>query len=86
MHQDYKEQDIDRGIRNLERRKAPGNDGIPGEAYKATRQWEIKPITRIMNLIKDGPAIPTEWENGTLLYIYKNKGAHRNVETTDQYD
>ena len=72
--QDYKEQDIGRELRNLENREAHGNDGIPGEEYKATRQWAIKPITKIMNLIKNGRPIPERWTEGTILYIYKNKG------------
>ena len=54
LNQDYTEQDIHREIRNLASRKSHGNDGIPGEAYKATRQWEIKPIAKITNLVKKG--------------------------------
>ena len=42
-YQDYEEQDIDRELRNRANRKAHGNDGIPGAAYKETRQWAIKP-------------------------------------------
>ena len=36
LNQDYAEQAIGREIRNLESRKAHGNDGVPGEAYKET--------------------------------------------------
>ena len=72
INQDYKEKDIDREIRHLERRKAHGNGGIPGEAYEATRKWEIKPITEIMNLIKNWGPILERWEDGTV--VYKNKG------------
>ena len=31
--------DIDVELGNLSNRKAHGNDGIPGEEYKATRKW-----------------------------------------------
>ena len=54
----YTEQDFDIDTRVLSNRKAHGNDRIPGEEYKATRQWAIMPITRIMNLIKNGRPIP----------------------------
>ena len=73
LNQDYKEQDIDRALGNLENRKAHDEDGIPGETYKATRQWAIKPITKITNLIKYGRPIPERWTEGTIVYIYKNK-------------
>ena len=52
MDQEYDEQDIGSEIRNLALKKAHGNDGIPGEAYKSTRNWDIRPITKIANLIK----------------------------------
>ena len=50
INQDYKEQDIDRALGNHTNRKAHGNDGIPGESPNATRQWEIKPITKSRTL------------------------------------
>ena len=53
-NQEYDEQDIGREIRNLSGRKAHGSDGIPGDAYKATRKWATKPITRITNATKQG--------------------------------
>ena len=49
LSREYDEQDIDRELRNLSNRKAHGSDGVPGEAYKATRTWAIKPITKIAN-------------------------------------
>ena len=33
----------------------------------------IKPIKKIMNLVKNGQLIPKRWTEGTV-YIYKNKG------------
>ena len=51
-------------------RKAHGRDGIPGDAYKATRRWAIAPITQIMNKIKEGQALPENWTDGAILYIY----------------
>ena len=74
LNQEYDELDIDRELRNLASRKAHGSDGIPGEAYKATRAWAIKPMAKITNAIKQDK-IPENWTQGTIVYIYKNKGA-----------
>ena len=46
LDREYDEQDIGRELRNLANRKAHGSDGIPGEAYKSTRTWAIKHITK----------------------------------------
>ena len=43
LSKEYDEQDIDRELRHLENRKEHGNGEMPGEAYKATRTWEIPP-------------------------------------------
>ena len=74
LNQDYKAKGINRELRNLSHRKSHGNDGIPGEAYKTTRQWAIKPITEITNLIKNGRPIPKRCTGGTIVYIYNDKG------------
>ena len=74
INQEYAEQDIDRRLRGLANRKAHGCDGIPGKEYNATRKWEIAPITRIVGAIKTGHTIPENWTNGTIVYIYKNRG------------
>ena len=74
LNQEYTEKDIEIELGNLFLKKAHGNDGIPGEAYKATKTWAAKPITKIMNLIKKGKPIPEKWTEGTIVYIYKNKG------------
>ena len=85
LNQDYKEQDIGIELRNIPNRKSHGNDGIPGEAYKATRQWEITTIAKTTNIVKNGRPIPDRWTEGAIVYIYKIKEAQENVETTDQY-
>ena len=75
LNQDYAEQDIDIELRNLSLSKSHGNDGIPGEACTATREWAVKPMTKITNLIKGGQPIPERWAEGTIVYIYKDKGS-----------
>ena len=68
MRHAYTELDTGREIWNMAKRKANGGDGIPGEDYKATRQWAIKPI-KITKLIKEGKQIPQRWTDGTIVYI-----------------
>ena len=58
INQEYSEQDIGKELRNLANRIAHVGEGIPGDAYKAPRKWEIAPITKIANRIKEGQAIP----------------------------
>ena len=64
VNREYTEQDIETEIKNLALKKAHGNDGIPGEAYKATKEWAVKPITEIMNLIENGKPIPENGQKG----------------------
>ena len=74
LNQAYAGKDIEIELKNPPLKKAHGNDGIPGEAYKATANWAITPITKIANLIKTGQPIPKRWVGGTIVYIFKNKG------------
>ena len=74
LNREYTEKDIETELRNIAPKNAHGNDGIPGEANKATKEWAVKPITKIMNLIKNGRPIPEKWTEGTIVYIFKNKG------------
>ena len=69
INQEYAEQDVDIGTRNLANRKSHGDDGIPGEEYKATRKLEIGPITKIANQIKTGQSIHENWTSGKVAYI-----------------
>ena len=64
VNREYTEKDIEIELRNLALQKAHGNDGIPGEAYKATTEWAVKPITKIMNLVKNGKPIPGNGQKG----------------------
>merc|ERR1712105_519867 len=45
LNRPYEEEDIMTEIKSLALKKAHGNDGIPGGAYKATMKWAVKPIT-----------------------------------------
>lgn len=44
--QEYTEQDMGIEIRNRANRKARGNDGTPGQAYRESIQWAIKSIAK----------------------------------------
>ena len=50
---DYTEAEVKKAIMGLKNNKAHGSDGIPGEVFKILRQHMAKPITKIMNKIKN---------------------------------
>ena len=60
----HREEDISVEIKNLALRKAHGNDGIPGEAYKSTIEWATNPITKVTNLTKEARPIPENGQKG----------------------
>ena len=74
LTQDYTRKDIKKAIQTLKNNKAHGSDGIPGEAYKVLKQHLVTPITLIMNKIKNGQKMPTDWAEGVIVHIYNNKG------------
>jgi len=71
LPEDYTQNDTRSAIKALKKNKAHGSDGIPEEAYKATQTWIIEPITQMLNEIKNGKQLPTEWKNGAVVHIYK---------------
>ena len=56
-------------------RKGNGSDFIHGEAYEATKAWATRPIQQVASEIENTHEIPAGWIYGTVVYIYKNKGA-----------
>ena len=73
LNQDYEEQDIDIELRNLEKRKAHGNDGITGEEYKEKDKGSSTNNENNEHN-KNRMPIPERWTEGEIVYIYKNNG------------
>ena len=74
IEEDYTNTDIRKAIVKLKNQKSHGSDGIPGEVYKAIKQWVTKDICKILNRIKHGHKIPETWTQGSIVKIYKQKG------------
>jgi len=74
--EDYTEDEINKTIQQLKNNKSHGQDGIPGETYKALKPWIAKPIMQILNKIKNRDKLPPEWTQGTMVHIYKKGDAH----------
>ena len=66
--------DIRSAIHQLENNKSHGIAGIPGEVYKALKDWITTPLTKILQKIQQGDQLPPEWTQGTMVHICKNKG------------
>ena len=84
LNQDCGEQDIDRELRNLAKRKAHGNGGIPGEEYKETMG---------NNANNEDNEPPKKWEThtrkmdrrGNSIHVQKQRRRRGDVETKDRY-
>jgi len=74
LTKNYTDKDTKKAIRGLKNGKSHGIDGVPGEAYKVSRKHLTQPIRILMNKIKQGQELPTQWTKGTIVHIYKNKG------------
>lgn len=68
------EAEILKCITKLKNSKAPGTDHILNEYMKYTNVQMISVYTRLFNLILDTGLIPTQWVEGMIKPIYKNKG------------
>ena len=65
------EEDVDRAIRRLKKRKAPGLDGIPNEAWIYARDILRETVAKVLNKIWQGGVFPEEWRVGVVKPIYK---------------
>ena len=72
----YTPPEIDTAISQLKNQKAHGIDGIPGEAYKALKNWIMHSLTEIIRKIQKGGKMPPEWKEGAIVHIYKKKMRH----------
>jgi len=65
---------VETTIRQLKNHKSHGQDGITGETYETLNTWITKPLTKMLNKIKNRDKLPPEWTQGTIVHIYKNEG------------
>ena len=68
----------------MKKGKAVGPDEFPVEVWKCIGEIGIKFLTRLFNRLLMGERMPEEWRRSVLIPIYKNKGMHSLVETTEE--
>ena len=66
-------------IKRLPTGRAPGADGIPGELLQAAADSVAPLLHQICQRIWEEERIPTQWKEGIILPLYKNKGDRRDT-------
>ena len=67
-------EEVKRVVRRLKPGKATGPDNIPNEVFKEADEHLINNITKVMDSIAQRKDIPPQWQEGSLLRLYKGKG------------
>ena len=66
-------------ITKLERKKAPGLDGITTELLKAAGTGLLEALLDIFNFMKNKVVVPHQWEQVLITTIYKRKGKKKEL-------
>ena len=67
--------EVDKQIKNLKLKKAPGIDGISNEFFKCASRTLLVPLTTLFNYIWDKGIFPDKWSEGIIQPLHK-KGSH----------
>lgn len=70
----FTEAEILRCIKNLKNNKSPGLDGVLNEYIKSTSPKLLSFYAKYFNLILSTGYVPSNWSDGVIIPIYKNKG------------
>ena len=68
----------------MKKGKAVGPDELPVEVWKCMEKMRIEFLAILFNRLLIGEWIPEEWRRSVLIPIYKTKGTHSAVETTEK--
>ena len=68
------EQELNHVIKALKRKKSTGPDHIPNEAFIEATRGTRRIYRKILNKIAEKQEIPTKWQEGEIVRIYKGKG------------
>ena len=77
-------EELKNALRRMKKGKAAGPHKLPVEVWKCIGEMGIKFLTRLFNRLLVGEQMPEEWRRSVLIPIYKNKGTHSAVETTEE--
>jgi hypothetical protein len=72
-------EEIERQIRKLKKKKAPGRDGVQNEAWIYGTEGIVERLVEVMNGVWRGERFPVDWRKGVICAIYK-KGEKNKVE------
>ena len=72
--QPFTNEELDKCIQKLKMRKSTGPDNIPNEALIKADRNTREIYLAILNEIYCNESIPTEWQEGEIIRIYKGKG------------
>ena len=71
-------------LKKMKKAKAVGPYELPVKVWKCMEKMGIKFLTRQFNRLLMGKRMPEEWRTNVLIPLYKNKGMHSAVETTEE--
>ena len=64
--------EIERALRDMKKKKAPGNDQLTTDIIKIGGEEALKQITKIFNAILEQRKIPNEWKEAKMIILHKN--------------
>jgi hypothetical protein len=64
-------EELERQIRNLQRRKAPVRDGVQNEAWMYGTDRMVERMVELMNGVWRGEGFPVDWREGVIWPIFK---------------
>lgn len=67
-------EEIKKSINLLKNNKSSGNDGIINKYIKHNKDKMLPLYVTLFNIILETGIIPTQWSEGVIIPIYKNKG------------
>jgi hypothetical protein len=67
-------EEILKSINNLKNGKSPGIDNILNEYIKASKEQMLPIYVSLFNIVLNTGLIPSQWSEGIIIPIYKNKG------------
>ena len=76
--------EVKNALRRIKKGKAVGPDELPVEVWKCMGEIGIEFLTRLFNRLLMGERMTEEWRRSVLIPIYKTKGTHSAVATTEE--
>jgi hypothetical protein len=70
-------EEVERQIRNLKKRKAPGRDGVQNEAWRYGTERIVERMVELMNGVWRGEGFPVDWRDGVICPIFKKAEKNR---------